>query len=470
MLPSARRVMSREILPNVVPTTLVLFTLIVANNILTRGGALVPRRRRLGAHAAVLGQHHPAGLVHHRDGALADDRARHRHHAHGHRAERPRRRAARTPSTRAAWCASRRGRVQVAPGSDGGRMRARFWARRVGGLIAVLFAIRGLLRVPWFFNVIPGGDPAVRMGGPPRHTREHRPDPQGLGLRPARSRCSTLDMMNRLLVKRDLISYQDQTQVMHTATRARHSEDALPWPSARGGDPGCASACCSEVLSGLSAGRWPDSLLTVVSMAGISTPIFWLGSVLLYPPHVQVATRVRSSTGCRAAATCHSRTPRSSGSRTCSCRGSASRSSRSASTRGSCGARCCRRSRPITCARPAPWGCPAGACCSGTRCGRRSCDRLPLRARLFGAAVGGTVILIEPVFGIKRRRRPTPSNPSPISTCHRSLALTPLRRLPDRDRQCRGRFRLLPARSEDPPLSEPVLSVRDHPASSPSAP
>ena len=36
------------------------------------------------------------------------------------------------------------------------------------------------------------------------------------------------------------------------------------------------------VLSGLYQGRWLDRSLTVVALGGVSIPIFWLGAVLLY--------------------------------------------------------------------------------------------------------------------------------------------------------------------------------------------
>src|SRR5205807_6520040 len=44
------------------------------------------------------------------------------------------------------------------------RMRsARFWLRRLAGLVLVLFLLSVMVFV--IFNVIPGGDPAVRMAG-----------------------------------------------------------------------------------------------------------------------------------------------------------------------------------------------------------------------------------------------------------------------------------------------------------------
>ena len=142
-------------------------------------------------------------------------------------------------------------------------------------------------------------------------------------------------MMDRLFVKRDLISYQDQTQVIPTIKR---------------GIPHTLSLACGAaliwltvgvtigVISGVQQGRWLDRMLTILALAGVSIPIFWLGAVLLYlltfkyhswpifawiPAGGYVALRDDPAGWLR----------------TSSCRGSCCRSSRSGSTRGWCGRR-----------------------------------------------------------------------------------------------------------------------------------
>ena len=80
----------------------------------------------------------------------------------------------------------------------------------------MLFAISVLVFL--IFNVIPGGDPALRIAG--RHPTQQnitqiRKD-WGFD-RPLLVQYG--DMMDRLFVKRDLISYQDQTPVMPTIER-----------------------------------------------------------------------------------------------------------------------------------------------------------------------------------------------------------------------------------------------------------
>jgi peptide/nickel transport system permease protein len=147
---------------------------------------------------------------------------------------------------------------------------------RLAGLVAVLVAISGMVFV--IFNVIPGGDPALRLAG--RH-------PTQQNIRQIRHDwgfdqplyTQYFDMMNHLFIERDLISYQDQTPVL---------------PAIRRGIPRTLSLAIGAaliwmifgitigVLSGLYQGRWLDRVLTVVALAGVSIPIFWLGAVLLY--------------------------------------------------------------------------------------------------------------------------------------------------------------------------------------------
>jgi peptide/nickel transport system permease protein len=151
-----------------------------------------------------------------------------------------------------------------------------FWLRRLFGLVLVLFLLSVMVFL--IFNVIPGGDPAVRLAG--RHpTQENiaaiRHD-WGFD-KPIWAQYG--DMMNRLFIKHDLISYQDQTKVLPTIGRGIPRTLSLA--------VGAAAiwlffGVMFGVISGLTAGRAADRILTVLSMAGISTPIFWLGAVLLY--------------------------------------------------------------------------------------------------------------------------------------------------------------------------------------------
>ena len=148
--------------------------------------------------------------------------------------------------------------------------------RRILGLIAVLFAVSVLVFV--IFNVIPGGDPALRLAG--RHpTQENiRQIRHDWGFdKPLYVQYA--DMMNHLFIQRDLISYQDQTPVIPAIERGIPRTLSLALGSA------IIWLVCGVtigVLSGLYQGRWLDRSLTVVALGGIVIPIFWLGAVLLY--------------------------------------------------------------------------------------------------------------------------------------------------------------------------------------------
>jgi len=151
-----------------------------------------------------------------------------------------------------------------------------FILRRMLGLVVVLFAIS--LAVFVIFNVIPGGDPALRLAG--RHpTQENiRQIRKDWGFdKPLYVQYG--DMMERLFIKRDLISYQDQTPVMPTIERGIPRTlslavgAALIW---------LVTGIAIGVASGVHQGRWLDRILTVLALVGVSIPIFWLGAVLLY--------------------------------------------------------------------------------------------------------------------------------------------------------------------------------------------
>src|SRR5437016_1297193 len=92
----------------------------------------------------------------------------------------------------------------------------RILAGRLIGLLAVMIAIS--IAVFLIFNVIPGGDPALRLAG--RHPTQQniRQIRKDWGFdRPLYVQYG--DMMERLFIKRDLISYQDQTPVLPTIER-----------------------------------------------------------------------------------------------------------------------------------------------------------------------------------------------------------------------------------------------------------
>jgi peptide/nickel transport system permease protein len=151
----------------------------------------------------------------------------------------------------------------------------RFVARRLVGMIAVLFAISVIVFV--IFNVIPGGDPAQRMGGrnaTPQLVAQINED-WGFN-KPLPTQY--VDMMKKVFTG-DLISYQDQNNVIDRikeglpVTFSLAIGAAVIW---------MAFALVFGYLSAIRAGGLTDRALTILALIGISMPVFWLGAMLLY--------------------------------------------------------------------------------------------------------------------------------------------------------------------------------------------
>lgn len=76
-----------------------------------------------------------------------------------------------------------------------------------------------------------------------------------------------------------IISYQNQTPVLPTIARGIPRTFSV---AIGAGAIWLFFGVLLGVLSGVFQGRWVDNVLTVVALGGISTPVFWLGAVLLY--------------------------------------------------------------------------------------------------------------------------------------------------------------------------------------------
>jgi peptide/nickel transport system permease protein len=151
----------------------------------------------------------------------------------------------------------------------------RFIARRLVGMVAVLFAISVIVFV--IFNVIPGGDPAQRMGGrnaTPQLVAQINED-WGFN-KPLPTQY--VDMMKKVFTG-DLISYQSQDNVIDRikeglpVTFSLAIGAAVIW---------LAFALVFGYLSAVRAGGLTDRALTILALIGISMPVFWLGAMLLY--------------------------------------------------------------------------------------------------------------------------------------------------------------------------------------------
>jgi peptide/nickel transport system permease protein len=150
----------------------------------------------------------------------------------------------------------------------------RFVVRRLIGMVLVLFAVSVLTFL--IFNVIPNSDPARSMAG-------RNPSPQLVasiteewGFDDSLPQ-QYLTMMKKIF-SGDVISYEGREPV----------DDRIAE-----GIPATLSLCIGAAviwmffgilfgyLSATRAGSWLDRGLTVVAVAGISMPVFWLAAILL---------------------------------------------------------------------------------------------------------------------------------------------------------------------------------------------
>ncbi len=152
---------------------------------------------------------------------------------------------------------------------------ARFVARRVFGMIAVLFAISVIVFL--IFNVVPNSDPAARIAG-----KNADPDliarvNADLGL--DRSLPVQYVTMMKQIFTGELTSYASNRnvgeQIWHglPATFSLCIGAAAIW---------MALAVLFGYLSAVHAGRFGDRALSILSLVGISMPVFWLAAILLY--------------------------------------------------------------------------------------------------------------------------------------------------------------------------------------------
>ena len=152
---------------------------------------------------------------------------------------------------------------------------ARFIVRRTVSMVVVLFAISVVTFL--IFNVIPGGDPALRMAG-------RQPDPGQL----ERIRedwgfnepvyVQYVKTMGRVF-SGDLVSYSTQQNVLEEIgkrigrTFALAIGAAIIW---------MVFATALGLYTAIRAGRLSDRLLTILALVGISMPVFWIGALMNY--------------------------------------------------------------------------------------------------------------------------------------------------------------------------------------------
>jgi peptide/nickel transport system permease protein len=152
---------------------------------------------------------------------------------------------------------------------------ARFAIRRIAQMLVVLFAVSVLTFL--IFNVIPGGDPALRMAGR---------QPQPGQLERIREDWGFNDPIYVQYVKTmgqvfsgDLISYSTQENVWDEVkgriprTFALAIGAAIMW---------MLFATALGLYSAVKAGKFADRSLTILALIGISMPVFWVGALMNY--------------------------------------------------------------------------------------------------------------------------------------------------------------------------------------------
>jgi peptide/nickel transport system permease protein len=152
---------------------------------------------------------------------------------------------------------------------------ARFVARRLIGMIGVLFAISVIVFL--IFNVIPNSDPAARIAGKNANPALIARVSADLGLDQPLP-VQYLTMMKKIFTG-ELTSYASDQNVAQQiwnglpATLSLTIGAAVLW---------MALAIWFGYLSAVHAGRFTDRALTILSLVGISMPVFWLAAILLY--------------------------------------------------------------------------------------------------------------------------------------------------------------------------------------------
>jgi peptide/nickel transport system permease protein len=149
----------------------------------------------------------------------------------------------------------------------------RFVVRRLASMVGVLFAISVLTFL--IFQAIP--NPAVRLAGrfPTPATIEHINQQWGFDKPIYIQYLKTM----KLIFTGQVISYTQQLNVVHEiwillpVTASLAIGAGIIWLS---------MGILFGVLSAWRAGRWLDRGLTVLSMIGVSMPVFFLGAVLSY--------------------------------------------------------------------------------------------------------------------------------------------------------------------------------------------
>jgi peptide/nickel transport system permease protein len=151
----------------------------------------------------------------------------------------------------------------------------RFIVRRLVSVVVVLFAISILTFL--IFQAIPGGDPAQRLAG----------------------RLATPQQVQDVRIKWGFnkpiyVQYEKTMEQILEGKVFSYTQELNVWDQIKLDAPATLSLAIGAgiiwlllgilfgVLAALTAGKWLDRVLTVLSLVGVSTPVFLLGAIMLY--------------------------------------------------------------------------------------------------------------------------------------------------------------------------------------------
>jgi peptide/nickel transport system permease protein len=152
---------------------------------------------------------------------------------------------------------------------------ARFILRRMVSVAAVLFAISILTFL--IFQTIPNGDPALRMAGKLATPQQVQDVRHTWGFdQPIYVQYTTT---MRKIFSGDVVSYTQQVNVIDEIKRDLPATISL---AVGAGVIWLGLGIVFGVLSAVKAGKFLDTALTVLALVGVSTPVFFLGAMMLY--------------------------------------------------------------------------------------------------------------------------------------------------------------------------------------------
>ncbi len=151
----------------------------------------------------------------------------------------------------------------------------RFVLKRLISMVLVLFAISVMTFL--IFQTIPSGDPALRMAGRLATPQQVQGVREQWGFdKPVYVQYATT--MQKIL-SGSVVSYTQELNVIDEIRRGLPATLSLSFGA---GFIWLFLGIAFGLLSAMSAGRFLDRALTVLSLVGVSTPVFFLGALMLY--------------------------------------------------------------------------------------------------------------------------------------------------------------------------------------------